>query len=362
MVSFGREASPQLMKFGVIQFLRARAAYFTAQYLLFDFIASLFPGAISPKKRRDPALLKELIRQIDVLLSEDAELFSGGVLPINHLLEGSVQKHLGRIPKLIRDGIQVYRRRGQFKHKDFEGKVKSKAEKAPEYYQRNFHFQTDGYFSKDSAEIYDHQVEMLFSGTADAMRRSWIKKILELQRAKDLRPEGKNLKILEVACGSGAATRILVDLYPKAKITATDLSSEYVAFAKERISARGSRVSFKTANAEKLLFKDGEFDLVVCVFLFHELPLGARKNVISEMGRVLKPGGLFVAVDSIQLGDSKIFDPLLADFPKNYHEPFYKNYVATPLGPLFESASLKLIEAAPAFASKYWIAEKRISN
>src|SRR5665213_4248511 len=43
--------------------------------------------------------------------------------------------------------------------------------KYPRYYLQNFHFQTDGYLSDHSADLYDHQVEVLFGGAADAMRR-----------------------------------------------------------------------------------------------------------------------------------------------------------------------------------------------
>src|SRR5258708_3757280 len=41
----------------------------------------------------------------------------------------------------------------------------------PRYYLQNFHYQTDGWLSRHSAELYDHQVEVLFGGGADAMRR-----------------------------------------------------------------------------------------------------------------------------------------------------------------------------------------------
>jgi len=43
----------------------------------------------------------------------------------------------------------------------------------PSYY-ANFHHQTNGYFSDLSANLYDLQVEILFGGSADAMRRRII--------------------------------------------------------------------------------------------------------------------------------------------------------------------------------------------
>jgi hypothetical protein len=48
-------------------------------------------------------------------------------------------------------------------------------ESYPRYYLRNFHYQTDGYLSDLSANLYDLQVEILFFGLADAMRRRILK-------------------------------------------------------------------------------------------------------------------------------------------------------------------------------------------
>ena len=41
----------------------------------------------------------------------------------------------------------------------------------PTYYLQNFHFQTGGWLTEESAKLYDTQVEILFGGAADAMRR-----------------------------------------------------------------------------------------------------------------------------------------------------------------------------------------------
>lgn len=45
----------------------------------------------------------------------------------------------------------------------------------PDYYLQNFHHQTDGYLSDHSAALYDLQVEILFNGAADPMRRRLLK-------------------------------------------------------------------------------------------------------------------------------------------------------------------------------------------
>jgi SAM-dependent methyltransferase len=45
----------------------------------------------------------------------------------------------------------------------------------------------------------------------------------------------------------------------------------------------------------------GRVGQVTCVYLFHELPADVRRAVAAEMLRVLRPGGLLVLVDSIQV-------------------------------------------------------------
>ena len=54
----------------------------------------------------------------------------------------------------------------------------------PRYYLQNFHFQTDGYLSDASAELYDYQVDVMFYGAADAMRRQALVPLGETLRGR----------------------------------------------------------------------------------------------------------------------------------------------------------------------------------
>ncbi|HAE93237.1 MAG TPA: class I SAM-dependent methyltransferase, partial [Hyphomonas atlantica] len=52
---------------------------------------------------------------------------------------------------------------------------------------QNFHYQSGGWFTEDSADLYDTQVEALFTGTADAMRRAALAEISRELRGRDQR-------------------------------------------------------------------------------------------------------------------------------------------------------------------------------
>ena len=97
---------------------------------------------------------------------------------------------------------------------------------------------------------------------------------------------------------------------------------------------------------------DGSQDIVTAVYLFHELPPKVRTVVTKEIARVLKPGGLFVLVDSIQPGDTKGFEALTEFFPQAFHEPYYESYQTWNIAEAFEATGLTLRTETPAFLSK----------
>jgi ubiquinone/menaquinone biosynthesis C-methylase UbiE len=163
--------------------------------------------------------------------------------------------------------------------------------------------------------------------------------------------DGEGRRILEVGAGTGVMSRFLALAFPKAEIVVTDLSRPYLKAARKRMEGF-SNVDFLQGDAANLPFEAGQFDAVVSVFLFHELPMEERKKVILESLRVLKAGGLFGFVDSMQLGDEPPFDPLFETFPVVFHEPFYRNYSEHAMERLLEEAGLKNWESTKGFLSK----------
>lgn len=103
-------------------------------------------------------------------------------------------------------------------------------------------------------------------------------------RAAGLRPEN----VLELAAGTGALTACLLAAAPSAEVTATDLNDAMVALG----SARAPGATWRQADAQRLPFPDGAFDLVVCQFGVMFFP--DHVAAFTEIRRVLAPGGRFL--------------------------------------------------------------------
>lgn len=352
---FAREfRSDAVSRIGLRALARSRSALFTGEGLLLPLIELAVTRRRPPLPTDDLAFFKFARGSLNELIECDISRIERGIYPREVLRPESIRSHVRRLPRLLREGIRASRRRLDKKARVFEGDAKGRLRGLPEYYQRNFHFQGDGYLSDLSAELYEHQVEVLFGGAADAMRRLVIQPLKEKFGSSD----GEGLTFLEVGAGTGRATLFVRLAFPKAKIVAVDLSGPYLKRAQRQL-ASFDRHDFVEANAEKLPFLDEQFDAVYSVFLFHELPQEVRSSVIRESTRVLKPGGFFGFVDSLQIGDVPEFNDSLAEFPTQYHEPFYKNYVETPMVNLVEAEGLRIVTRGTGFFSKFIAAEKK---
>ena len=302
----------------------------------------------TPIEAPPKAYLDKAITEVTNLFEEDARRMRAGDYPVNVLQAPNPRAHFSRLGKLYLDSVKISWRRRNKKSKEFSDKAREHFADVPEYYQRNFHHQTDGYLSAESAELYDHQVDILFRGTASAMRRMILWGLRDQAEVLD---DGEGMKILEVGCGNGSATIDLAKTFPKAKIVSLDLSAPYLGAAKENLK-KHSRVSLVQGDAAETDFKDNTFDAVVSVFLFHELPREERERVLKEAYRVVKPGGYVGMVDSIQMDDVPELNFGLEVFPKEFHEPFYKNYVNHAMEDIFHQVGLRDIKSRTGFVSK----------
>ncbi|MEK2688328.1 class I SAM-dependent methyltransferase [Bdellovibrio sp. GT3] len=333
----------------------ARSAHFTAQQFTLPLLEALVTRSMKDRPSLELKNIKKSYKELYNLLKKDTDNIDKGLYPIEVLYPENFAKHALRYPKILVDGLHISRRRHEHDAKEFNQEAREYLADLPEYYQRNFHYQSGGYLTEKSAELYEHQVEILFAGAADAMRR------LIIPLAKDVfLNEGEGLRFLEVGAGTGRLTRFMKLAFPKAHITVLDLSEPYLKQARKNlINFRG--MDFVQGAAEELPFKDAHFDFVYSCFLFHELPQEVREAAVLEGLRVLKTGGFYGLVDSVQKGETEGLDWALEQFPRDFHEPFYKNYSQNPVEDLLKAVGFSDLRKDTGFFSKAVLAQKPFS-
>ena len=111
-------------------------------------------------------------------------------------------------------------------------------------------------------------------------------------------------RVLDIGCGSAAATIAVAKKYPDAHVTGVDSwggaweYSKAVCEENAAIEGIGDRVVFQKASASSLPFEDETFDAVISNLTFHEVGDTRDKSLLlREALRVLKRGGVFTFQD-----------------------------------------------------------------
>jgi ubiquinone/menaquinone biosynthesis C-methylase UbiE len=328
----------------------ARVAWFFGQKLLAARMSRPMP--VSPRVRarfrgRPMPDRARILADLKALFEQDWRNIEAGYYAPPYDEFGNPMTALRRSLDFFADLSTVEaRRHGERKERLIEGQPPGSF---PPYYLQKFHFQSDGYLSDASARRYDHQVEVLFGGGAAAMRRQTL---VPLRQALDELAPGRrrSARLLDLGCGTGSFLREVKVNWPRLHVTGLDLSPHYLAQAR-RALAPWSRTRLVEGAAEALPFADREFDAVTAIYLFHELPPRVRRAVVAEIGRVLRPGGVLILVDTLQLGDEPDYDAMLDSFPVAFHEPFYASYIREDLDRLM-SPAFAPAGSFPAYFSK----------
>jgi len=340
----------------------ARVGWYFGQYVLATRMSrDSFPA---PKVEARTPDRQELLAELYALFRRDWANIEKGYYRRPHDLFRRPEQAIAEARAYFADLPSVNRRRRDRGAAEVFRAPPEGTERLPRYYRQNFHYQTGGYLTEGSARLYDHQVEVLFGGGADAMRRQALVPVLEhLAR----RPGGTSgARLLDVACGTGQFLTFVRDNHPRLDVVGLDLSVPYLREAGRRLARlarpsgrrRAGTTGLVQANAEAIPLPDGAVDIVTCVFLFHELPRTVRRSVAAEMARVLAPGGRLVFVDSVQRGDRPSFDGVLEYFPQGFHEPYYADYIGDDLDALFAGHGLVPTACDLAFLSKVLVFDK----
>ncbi|NET50872.1 MAG: methyltransferase domain-containing protein, partial [Merismopedia sp. SIO2A8] len=218
------------------------------------------------------------------LMEKDWADAESGIYPSSLLFDTPWTDILQFYPKVWLDLPGTWERSKNKAFQDFGDDINTDG--YPQYYVRNFHYQTDGYLSEESANLYDLQVEILFNGCADPMRRrvlAPLKQGLQRMRLGNGLENASQTRVLDVACGTGRMLRMIRGMLPEASLFGVDLSPTYLRKANQDLSELpGALPQLLQGNAEELPYVDNYFHGLTCVFMFHELPGPVRQKVINE--------------------------------------------------------------------------------
>jgi ubiquinone/menaquinone biosynthesis C-methylase UbiE len=305
-------------------------------------------------ERRPPSarrIQQHLDADMAALLADDLVNVEAGVYPLPRDHDGSLATLLGRSQLFFRDLPEVAKRRKRNATREVQNAEMHG--RRPDYYLQNFHFQSGGWLTEESAERYDTQVEVLFKGTANAMRRQALPPLAEVFAGRDPR----KLQLIDIGCGTGRFLDFVKQAWPRLPTLGLDLSEAYIGHARRHLKRR-SRNNLIVANAEAIPVPDNSCDAVTSIFMLHELPPKVRRTVIGEAARVLKPRGRLILIDSLQRGDEPDYDAMLERFPQNYHEPYFLSYLGEDFPAIGRRHGMTHRHDTKAFISKVMVFDK----
>lgn len=164
------------------------------------------------------------------------------------------------------------------------------------------------------AEGYDAANDRISLG----MHRFWKKALCDAA-LKACCSDARAGLVLDVCCGTGDITRMLATQAPDVLVCGLDFSAHMLEVAEHRLEGLDN-VMLVEGNALELPFDDDTFDSAVISFGLRNTP--DYKQVVSEMVRVTRPGGVVACLDA-SVPDSTIIQP--------FYQFYYKN-VMTLLG------------------------------
>ncbi len=211
----------------------------------------------------------------------------------------------------------------------------------PEYFKRNYHYQTDGYFTCESAARYDHQIELLFLGLGHIMRKVAY---------SILSPTiNENATVLEFGAASGTSGHQFKLLYPKTTLDILEPGSGYLDYAREKYptdfneSFCGFMERFRSPK---------KYDLIFSCFVMHEIPFEYWDDVVHSIKENLKVDGHLLIIDAQQDVDKKEHQFALDQFAEDFYEPYFPEYRRNGLEEYFARKGFKILNKEEVLFSK----------
>lgn len=145
-----------------------------------------------------------------------------------------------------------------------------------------------GHVAKGAELVLMNRMETLILNSPP---RAWLQRFYEVPLLERLGGRLDGARVLEIGCGRGVGTQLLIERLGAAHVTALDLDPAMIARARPRLARFGPRVDLRQGDAAALPLGDASVDAVVDFAIIHHIP--AWRDAVAEAVRVLRPGGRF---------------------------------------------------------------------
>jgi len=103
--------------------------------------------------------------------------------------------------------------------------------------------------------------------------------------------------VLDLGCGTATLTILIKQAHPDAKVLGLDGDPKILDIARSKVSKAGLKIRLDCGMAYAPPYPDRSFDRVVCSLVLHHLTRENKLRALTEVLRILKPGGELHVVD-----------------------------------------------------------------
>lgn len=208
------------------------------------------------------------------------------------------------------------------------------------YAECDFHLQPGGVWpSLANGEVYKLGAQVVMLGANDQAQFHRLFTDTAI-------PDRDYRRIVDLGCGFAKSTFPLKQRLPHAEVIGIDLAEPLLKMAWAQARRDGIVVRLRQADCRSTGLDGASADLVTATMLIHELPLYAVEEMLAEVARLLRPGGLLRVLDFHPTGDP-LRDLAMMEHSERNNEPF--------LADLFKADVIKLCGKA-GLADARWVA------
>ncbi len=149
-------------------------------------------------------------------------------------------------------------------------------------------------------ERFDHEVERFANLETGQVATIDARVSLELITEAAARWVPGATHLLDMGCGAGNYTLMMLSKMPDLHCTMVDLSEPMLLRARERVEALTKRVEIRQGDIREVDLPAGQFDIVLAGAVLHHLRDDADwEQTFEKVGRILRPGGCLMISDLV---------------------------------------------------------------